>query len=400
MRDDLGRRPHSGAQSGTRGRIFVVDDDVDSRRFLARSLEATGYTVLEAADGAHALAAISEVLPDLILLDASLPNLNGAQMCAHVRAEANPAVNEIPVILLTTQDDEEAEARCLDAGANDFLGKPVSHAALTARIQTQLRLRAMSLELRAQNEQLARWHDHQLADLESARITQRAIIPAYVPTLEGWEIEKHFSPVIQVGGDVYGWRALNGNCCILWMADATGHGASAALMTALIALLFQQAAHVTHEPRSILRQVNAEFFGLFHGKSFISACCAFLDSDGRATLSSAGHPPVLVVRRDGHVESVMSHATVVGISGDLPTGESSVQLERGEVLLLFTDGLYSLRHPSGDRMMYPMVSEALSPVTASRPLIPVLLDRMQACSDGQPFDDDVTVVAARRLGPR
>src|SRR4051812_1225344 len=196
-------------------RVLIVDDNTASRRLLAAALKTAGFTALQAADGADALNAIEKYPPDVILLDLEMPGLNGTETCERIRAHADPRVRELPVVMLTAHDSEEEEVRCLKAGANDFLAKPVGRAALTARIQTQLRMRAMGTELRTRNEELAKWRATHEADLEAAKTTQSAIIPAKPLTLPGWEIETRFTPVIQVGGDVYGWRVLGDGRCIV-----------------------------------------------------------------------------------------------------------------------------------------------------------------------------------------
>ena len=118
--------------------------------------------------------------------------------------------------------------RCLQAGANDFVTKPVSVAVLEARIQTQLRLRALRAELQVRNAELERWQREQEADLEAARVTQRAIVPSKPPPIEGWDVAWMYEPLIQVGGDIFGWRSLAAKRWSL-ARRATGHGASAAL---------------------------------------------------------------------------------------------------------------------------------------------------------------------------
>ena len=138
-------------------RVLIVDDNTASRRLLAAALKTAGFTALQAADGADALSAIEKMPPDVVLLDLEMPGLNGAETCERIRAHSDSLVREVPVIMLTAHDSEEEEVRCLKAGANDFLAKPVGRAALTARIQTQLRMRSLSTELRTQNEELARW---------------------------------------------------------------------------------------------------------------------------------------------------------------------------------------------------------------------------------------------------
>jgi len=364
---------------------------------LARALESAGFDARLAADGSEALVSISENPPDVVLLDLQMPGLNGAETCQVIRSQADPAMSELPVIMLTAQDDEEAEVRCLESGANDFLAKPVGRAALRARIQTQLRLNSLTLELRAQNRELERWRASQLADLEAAKITQNAIIPLRPPKVSAWDLESHYEPLIQVGGDVFGWRVLPDQRCLLWMADATGHGAAAALVTTLVTHLFQQATQSSDEPARILRDVNTEFFGLFRGKSYMTACCVLLAPNGSIIFSSAGHPPLVVVRADKRAETFPAGATMIGIGNRLATTDTNVQLGAADYLLVYTDGLYSLRSQQGARMSWQAVVDAVTAIDPGEGFLESLIGQMNSNAGPGAFDDDVTIVAARYL---
>jgi sigma-B regulation protein RsbU (phosphoserine phosphatase) len=222
--------------------ILLADDDEKSRRLLGASLERAGFEVWTAADGEEALGAIESSPPDLLVLDFEMPRLNGAELCRRLRSSPRESIRQLPVIMLTGHSGESDEVSCLAAGANDFVTKPVGREVLIARIETQLRLGALSDELRARNTELADWRSAQEADLAAARATQQALVATQPPAVEQWKIEVVYAPLIQVGGDIYGWRRLAEGRWLFWLADATGHGVAAALFTTLAALLFNHAA--------------------------------------------------------------------------------------------------------------------------------------------------------------
>ena len=193
---------------------------------------------------------VEEKLPALVLLDYAMPGgLNGAEVCERLRAHPDRAVAQLPVIMLTGMSGEEQEVFCLQAGASDFVTKPVNPAVLKARIDTQLRLSLLRTQLETRNQELADWRAELERDLEAARLTQQSIIPQRFPSLPGWDVATHYQPVIQVGGDIFDWLRLPDGRSFFWIADATGHGASAALHTALAKLLFRHAAAETSSPR-------------------------------------------------------------------------------------------------------------------------------------------------------
>jgi sigma-B regulation protein RsbU (phosphoserine phosphatase) len=384
------------AETATRRKVLLVDDDAVSRRLLSAALTAAGLEVTSATSGKAALRAIEIRRPDIVLLDFDMPGLNGDEVCARIRAAEDPAVREMPVIMLTAFSGEAEEIGCLRAGASDFVTKPVSRAVLEARIETQLRLHALRAELLAQNEELARWRAAQEADLAAARATQQAFIPASPPVLPGWAIETRYEPVIQVGGDVFGWRPLSGERWLFWLADATGHGAAAALFTALTALLFDQASDTESEPAAILRRVNRDFFGVFNGRSFLTACCAVLGRDGTFNTSGAGHPPILIRRANGTIEAHGPHGTMLGVTADLTLTHSATRLEPGDSALLYSDGLFAWKDTRGQHFTPDTLARTWSTTRGGDGVITPLLKNLRTHSDGEPLKDDLAVIAVSR----
>ncbi len=384
------------AAAGNSRRVLLVDDDAASHRLLGASLRNAGFELSAATDGVGALAAIEISPPDVLVLDFEMPGLDGAEVCRRLRASDRTALNQLPVIMLTGHTGEAEEIACLTAGANDFVTKPVSRAVLVARIETQLRLAALSDELRAQNSEMARWREAQEANLAVARTTQQAIVVVAPPEIDGWRVEAIYLPLIQIGGDVYGWRQLDRGVWLFWVADATGHGVAAALFTTLVALLFNNASAASRTAHGILTRVNAEFFSVLRGHSFMTACCAVIDSDGRISFAGAGHPPLLIRRRDGSVETMRSLNTMMGIDQEMQASETETRLAPGDVALLYTDGLFSLKANSGERFTGQTVADAVSRIDGSVDLLPRLMNRLIQRSDAQPFDDDVAAIALRR----
>ncbi len=129
-------------------RVLVVDDDPDMAAFLARMLEREGMEAHVVADGAAALAAVAASRCDLVLLDVLLPDASGFDICE--RLKSDPATALIPVVLVTALEDRASRVRGIEAGADDFIHKPVSREELVARVKTLRRLHETRRELEAQ----------------------------------------------------------------------------------------------------------------------------------------------------------------------------------------------------------------------------------------------------------
>ena len=122
-------------------RILVVDDNPTNRDILEMRLKAHGYEVLHAGDGEEALAAVTEHRPDLILLDVMMPKMNGIEVCRILKSD--PALPFMPIVLVTARADSQDVIEGLDAGADEYLTKPVDQKALVARVKALLRLKML-----------------------------------------------------------------------------------------------------------------------------------------------------------------------------------------------------------------------------------------------------------------
>jgi phosphoserine phosphatase RsbU/P len=378
--------------------ILVVDDDAMSRRVLGQLLSAAGYNCRVCKDGAEALDTIHEKPPSVLLLDFDMPGPNGAEVLRRLRSDEDPAVAQIPAIMLTAHGSEQSEVSCLQAGADDFVTKPVNSSVLRARIETQLRLRSMRRQLERQNDELEKWRRDLERDLAAARLTQQSLIPQKPLLLPGWQIATCYRPVIQVGGDIYGWLRMRDGRVLFWIADGTGHGAAAALLTTLAKLLFHHGSMDHDSPASLMEAVDNDFRSTFGARSFMTAMCVALDpATGQAQVVGAGHPPLLVVRHDGTTESIPSGAPPLGLIKRAAFNEIPVGLEPGDAFLLYTDGLFRWSKDERHRVTPERLEKVLD---HSAPSADALLKRIAAQTgpenSAKTAPDDVAAIAVRR----
>ena len=137
-------------------RILIVDDNETNRDILRTRLGRQGYELIEAADGEEALAAARQHHPDLILLDVMMPKVDGIEACRQLKADAD--LPFMPIILVTAKADTKDVVAGLEAGADEYLTKPVDQAALAARVKSMLRIKELTDEVRAQAADLASWN--------------------------------------------------------------------------------------------------------------------------------------------------------------------------------------------------------------------------------------------------
>jgi sigma-B regulation protein RsbU (phosphoserine phosphatase) len=383
-------------RNNSHAEILVVDDDAMSRRVLAQLLGSAGYNCRVSNDGSEALETIHARPPSLLLLDFDMPGLNGAEVLRRLRSDGNPTVAQIPAIMLTAHGSEQSEVSCLQAGADDFVTKPVNASVLRARIETQLRLRSMRRQLERQNDELEKWRRDLERDLAAARLTQQSLIPQKPLVLPGWQIATCYHPVIQVGGDIYGWLRMKDGRVLFWIADGTGHGAAAALLTTLAKLLFHHGSMDHDSPASLMEAVDNDFRSTFGARSFMTAMCVALDpATGQAQVVGAGHPPLLVIRHGGTIESIASMAPPLGMIKRTTFTERAIALEPGDAFLLYTDGLFRWAKDERHRVTpEQLVLDHSAP--SAEALLKQIVAQTAPGNSAKPAPDDVAAIAVRR----
>lgn len=196
-------------------RILVVDDVPDGREIIRLRLESQGYAVETATDGLEALERIAASPPDLILLDVMMPRLNGIE--AVKRLKADPTLPFVPVILLTAMGETREVVHGLDAGADDYLIKPVDHGALLARVRAMLRIKSLHDTVVKQRIELADWNRTleqrvatQVAEIERIGRLKRFLPPQVAELVLGQDavLDSHRREVVVLFCDIRGFTAF------------------------------------------------------------------------------------------------------------------------------------------------------------------------------------------------
>jgi len=198
-------------------RILIADDNEANRDILAQRLGAQGYDLVQAVDGEDTLAAVKQHAPDLILLDVMMPKLDGFEVCRRLRSD--PQYPYIPVILVTAKTDTRDIVAGLDAGADEYLTKPIDQAALVARVRSILRQKALHDRVEAQSAELAAWNvaleqrvADQLGEIERIGRLKRFLAPQIAELIisSGDErlLESHRRDVTVIFCDLRGFTAF------------------------------------------------------------------------------------------------------------------------------------------------------------------------------------------------
>ncbi|HBG99209.1 MAG TPA: fused response regulator/phosphatase [Rhodobacteraceae bacterium] len=406
--------PDGGASQSTIRRVLVADDSPMQRRILAGPLTRAGYQVAEADTGEAALAIMRQGGIDLIISDWMMPGMTGPEFCRAVRTEPSEAY--VYFILLTSKSGAEDIAHGLDAGADDFLTKPVSWGELRARIAAGERILSMQRELVAQNRtvnaQLAEirtLYDALERDLDAARLLQHSLLPEADHDLGAARVSVLLRSSGHVGGDLVGHYPIDAGRIGLFALDVAGHGVASAMITARVAGLFSAAApdqnialtklgpgrFAPHPLDEAVVRLNRVLLRELAEDRYVTLWLGEFDLDtGRLTYVQAGHPHPLLIRGKGPMRFVGSGGLPVGLLADAAWQTETIALAPGDRLLVHSDGVTECPGPGGGLLGDPGLERLIGEHRDldGPELLSTLLWELADHAGGADFPDDVSAL--------
>ena len=321
------RKANPAASLGPPAKILVVDDNPDNIRLLVAFLKSEGHHTLEATNGASARELAARELPDLILLDIMMPGESGLEVCAKLKDD--PRTSAIPVIFQTALGDTDDKLSGFSVGCVDYVVKPIRKAEVLARVRAHLKIHQANKLLAAQHQQ---WLSH-------LRSAQRAILtsPSDLP-------EAHFGvcfqPLEETSGDFYDVYPIGGDRMAYFVADISGHGASAAFLTSALKVALRQHAAPGSSPENTLYGIDLVMRQILGEEQYVTACLVEHDRPSRSiTILSAGHPAALLISPRGQTSVIEADGCPIGAFDSLILHRYTAQVSRGDRVVLYTDGL-------------------------------------------------------------
>jgi sigma-B regulation protein RsbU (phosphoserine phosphatase) len=316
--------------------ILIVDDTEVNLLVLQSVLDAEGFRTITAPDGVTARELSRRQPPDLILLDVVMPGESGFETCAKLKSD--PKTADIPIIFLSAQNDVKSKVKGLKVGGVDYVTKPVHGEEVLARVRVHLRIGET-------NRAITRQHQ---ARIEELRDAQQAILvrPESCPEAS---FAVYYKPLEAAGGDFYDVVAVDSEVFGYFVADVSGHGVSAAFLTAAIKALLRQYTGPLFSPDDTMRGIDTVMRQMLGEEQYLTACYANLNRrTGRLSVVSAGHPPVVIVRPSGQAQTLEMDSDPLGIFSSLVIKRKEVQASPGDRFYLYTDGLIE-SSPGGGR---------------------------------------------------
>ncbi|MDJ0661793.1 MAG: SpoIIE family protein phosphatase [Crocosphaera sp.] len=371
--------------------ILLIDDDHSIRLLLERTLKRQGYDVVCTGEGEEGLVKAKALHPAMIICDWVMPGMSGLEVCRQVKSIPDLATTFF--ILLTSLGSVEDRVKGLDAGADDFLCKPIEMNEFIARIRAGLRLHQLSQDLTEQKRLLE-------AELAEAAEYVSSILPEPLkhPCLT---INSRFLPSSQLGGDGFDYFWLDEDHLALYLLDVSGHGLRAALPAlAVINLLRSQNLSQVdyYQPSQVLAGLNKTFqmtdtndkyFTIWYGVYNCRNC--------ELTYGSAGHPPAVLLTLNSEKKLIETRLKTpglpIGMFPEATYNNKSLVVDSLSKLYIFSDGIYEIEQEDGTILgLTSFLSMLHSYQIQKIQTLDRLITGLQSCNLKDKFDDDLSII--------
>ncbi len=343
-------------------KILIAEDDVTSRKLLKMSLVNMGHDVVEAENGAEAWRLYQDGRFALVITDWEMPKFTGIQLCQAIRQAGRNHYTF--VILLTVKGDKESLLIAFDAGADEFLSKPIDRAELIARVYSATRVIELETKLRERYFELDQAHRMIKKDLEAAARIQNSLLPNRESLNIPFEVAWDLIPCEELAGDIFNIIPLDKNRWGIYLLDVSGHGVASALMSVTLSRLLSpnpehsvlfgrrgstrdllspsQVLNLLNQQYQISEETGGQYFTMVYG-IYNSLTMTF-------KYSSAGHPPLLLLNEQGDVVEIESRNLPIGFTEEGDYKDSIIVLRPNEQIVFYSDGVVEMPNP--DNQLY------------------------------------------------
>ena len=376
-------------------RALIADDQPDVLTAVRLLLRNAGYQTEAVSSPAEVLEAIKHSNFDLVLMDLNYArDTTSGQEGLDLITNIQTLDSGLPIVVLTAWASVELAVEAMHRGGHDFVQKPWDNSRLLESVNTQIEAGRLKRQQRLLEAESRTETDKLHQELEESHEIQAALMPKALPNIEGFDIAVAWSPARAVGGDYFDVMKFSERHTGLCIADVAGKGMPAALMVSNVQAVLRSLASDTVGPGDLCFKVNSIICDNTVTRRFITCFYALLDAQNRkVSYTNAGHcPPMLI--RDGSCQRMNEGGPVLGVFPDHFYFQADVDLQSGDCLVLFTDGVTEARNASGREFGEDRLQELLTSGHQLRAA--ELRDRIMAevneFSEGEVYDDATLMV--------
>jgi serine phosphatase RsbU (regulator of sigma subunit) len=388
-------------------RILVVDDQHANVSLLEGMLRIAGYTSVDSTTNPNEVCELHrQNRYCLILLDLQMPGMDGFQVMEGLKEVERDGY--LPVLVITAQPAHKL--RALEAGAKDFVSKPFDLAELRARVHNILEVRLLHRGLEETVRELERSREvirlktleeqqRSEQELALAEETQKSLLPCCVPQFENYRVRAYNAPTRYVGGDFYDFLKLGSGDWMGVLADVSGKGMSAALLSSMVLGALSMEFHSGTQPREVLARVNRLLCEKSLPGQFVTLFLFLQNRQGTGQFISAGHNPAYLFRAaTGKIQKLFSEAFFLGMFEEATFESRPFQLGQGDILVVISDGVTDAQNPQqemfGEQRLLQVIRQEAP--AGSHAIERQLLKAVEEFTQGTVQNDDITFVMVEK----
>lgn len=380
-------------------KVLLIDDQPIVAEAIRRMLD--GEPDIEfhyCQDPAQALTTAKRLSPTIILQDLVMPEIDGLLLVKFF--QANAETRDIPIIVLSSQEEPITKAKAFGLGASDYLVKLPNRVELIARVRHHSRGYIHLLERNEAFEELRKSQVALAEDVAQAEKYVISLLPEKIST-ESVVTDWRFIPSAVLGGDSFGYHWIDDDHFACYLLDVCGHGVKSALMSvsAMNVLRAQSLPDCDFRDASqVLCKLNNAFLMDNHNQMYFTIWYGVYNRVTRElNYSGAGHPPALLISGPAEApttcEQLESQGPMNGVAEDMPYDAVRTTVEPGSRLYVYSDGVCELHRPDGSMWA---IQEFLDTMSQPLALNESALDRIQAVGrqvqGDEPFLDDFSIL--------
>jgi len=378
-------------------KILIVDDHAYNRELLSFILVDEGHECVDAKNGREACDIYAKDQDvDVILMDVNMPEMDGVSATKIIKEQEGD--RHVPVIFVTALDDAEMLAKCLDAGGDDFVPKPVNENVLLAKINAHGRIKKLYNHLHDVNQELA--YHQKVMDREHTIVERIFNRGANRITSDCANVQKYTSPMSMFNGDIILEAPSPSGGVFNLVGDFTGHGLAASIGTLPVSEIFYRLASEQASVGQFAREINKSMVDLLPVNMFFCGCITYLDRHGKnLALWSGGMNDLLLTsalddsgRRN--LTKIASEHMPLGIltEEEFDDTPSLLELNEGDHLYVYTDGINEAANEAGEEFGLDRLESIIVSHVEGSDVLREIVSAVHAFQAGSAQNDDLSLL--------
>jgi len=389
-------------------KILVAEDDPISRKILEKLLSKWGHEVQLVTNGVQAWELFRKEQFSIVITDWMMPEMDGIELIKRIRE--NISDYYVYIIILTAKTLREDSIEGFEAGADDYLTKPIDKRELQARLRTAERVLNLEKNLAEQNKALTQINQRIQKELEAAVKIQNTLLPHKLPEVPDLKIAWKFRPCTELAGDLLNVFSLDGEHIGFYILDVSGHGVAASLLSVALSHFLSPTFKLSsmvrqgtgdasgfriNSPAKVLTQLNNEFQMDKYREQFFTVIYGIMECHSKKiTFSSAGHTPPIWLSNNKSVRFLMESDLPAGVIPDKEYQDFTIEPQPGDRLLLYSDGVIEVRNQNEELFGQKRLKQLLLDTVQETPeaTLEIIMGAVEKWSHPLPIHDDVTLL--------